>query len=70
MLIFRKQQLWKIKYCNVVVTESTKVQKKTFVGAAEELCGSTSGKGGVSRSSNQGWWTGVVADAVREKKET
>ena len=53
-----------------MVEESTKVHKKTVVGAAEELCGRTSGKGGVSRSSNQGWWTGVVAEAVREKKET
>ena len=46
-----------------------KVQKKAFVGAAEELCGRTSGKGGMSRSSNQGWWTSEVAEAVCEKKE-
>ena len=40
------------------------------MGAAKELCGRISGKGGVSRSSNQGWWTGVVAEEVREKKES
>ena len=28
--------------------------KEAFMGAAEELCGRTSGKGGVSRSSNKG----------------
>ena len=39
------------------------------MGAAEELCGRTSGKGGMSRSINQGWWTGEVAEAVCEKKE-
>ena len=27
------------------------------------------GNGKVPRSSNQGWWTSVVAEAVREKKE-
>ena len=43
--------------------------KEAFVGAAEELCGRTSGKGGMSRSSNQGWWTSKVAEAVCEKKE-
>ena len=41
-------------------------KKEAFVGAAEELCGRTSGKGGVSRSSNQGWWTNEVAEAVCE----
>ena len=30
--------------------------KEAFVGGTEELCGRTSGKGGVSRSNNQGWW--------------
>ena len=39
------------------------------MGAAEELCARTSRKGGVSRSSNQGWWTSDVAEAVCEKKE-
>ena len=34
------------------------------VGVAEELCGRTSGKGGTSRSRNQGWWTEEVAKAV------
>ena len=42
---------------------------KAFVGAAEELCGRTSGKGGVSRSCNQEWWISEVAEAVCEKKE-
>ena len=37
--------------------------------AAEELCGGTSGTGGMSRSSNQGWWTSDVAEPVYEKKE-
>ena len=36
---------------------------------ALEMCGRTSGKDGVSRSSNQGWWTSEVAEAVCEKKE-
>ena len=32
--------------------------KDAFVGGmAEELCGRTSGKGGTTRSRNQGWWT-------------
>ena len=44
--------------------------KEAFAGSAEELCGRTSGKGGVSRSSNQGWWTSEVVEAVCEKKET
>ena len=35
--------------------EEWKKYKEAFVGAAEELCGRTSGKGGMSRSSNQGW---------------
>ena len=39
------------------------------MGAAEELCGRTSGKSGMSRSSNQGWWTSEVAEAVCGKKE-
>ena len=43
--------------------------KEAFVGAGEELCGRTSGKDGMSRSSNQGWWTSEVAEAVCEKKE-
>ena len=34
--------------------EEWKKYKKPFVGAVEELCGGTSGKGGMSRSSNQG----------------
>ena len=42
---------------------------KNNLFAAEELCGRTSGKGGMSRSSNQGWWTSEVAEAVCEKKE-
>ena len=50
--------------------EEWKKYKEAFVGAAEELCGRTSGKGGVSRSSNQGWWTSEVAEAVCEKKES
>ena len=37
--------------------EEWKKYKEAFVGAAEELRGRTSGKGEVSRSSNQGWWT-------------
>ena len=49
--------------------EEWKKYKEAFVGAAEELCGRTSGKGGMSRSSNQGWWTSEVAEAVCEKKE-
>ena len=49
--------------------EEWKEYKEAFVGAAEELCGRTSGKGGTSRSSNQGWWTSEVAEAVSEKKE-
>ena len=49
--------------------EEWKKYKEPFVGSAEELCGRTSGKGGMSRSSNQGWWTSEVADAVYEKKE-
>ena len=36
--------------------EEWKKYKEAFVGAADELCGRTSGKGGVSRSNNQGWW--------------
>ena len=36
---------------------------------AEELCGTTSGKGGTPRSRNQGWWTEEVAKAVGEKRE-
>ena len=43
--------------------------KEAFVGAADELCGRTSGKGGKSRSSNQGWWTSEVAEVICEKKE-
>ena len=43
--------------------------QEAFVGAEEELCGRTSGKGGMSRSSNQRWWTSEVAEAVYEKKE-
>ena len=35
--------------------EEWKKYKEAFVGAAEELCGRTLGKGGVSISSNQGW---------------
>ena len=49
--------------------EEWKKYKEAFVGAAEELCGRTSGKAGISRSSNQGWWTSEVAEAVCEKKE-
>ncbi len=40
-----------------------------FVGVAEELCGSMSGKGVTTRSRNQGWWTEEVAKAVGEKRE-
>ena len=39
------------------------------MGAAEELCGRTSGKGGMSRSSNQIFWTSEVEEAVCKKKE-
>ena len=49
--------------------EEWKKYKEAFVGAAAELCGRTSRKGGVSRNSNQGWWTSKVAEAVCEKKE-
>ena len=49
--------------------EEWKKYKETFVGVAEELCGRTSRKGGVSRSCNQEWWTSKVAQAVCEKKE-
>ena len=49
--------------------EEWKKYKEAFVGAADELCGRTSGKGGMSRSSNQGWCTSEVAEAVCEKKE-
>ena len=49
--------------------EEWKKYKEAFVGAAEELCGRTSGKGGMSMSSNQGWWTSEVAEAICEKKE-
>ena len=34
--------------------EEWKKYKEVFLGAAEELCGRTSGKGGVSKNSNQG----------------
>ena len=44
--------------------------KDAFVGVAEGLCGRTSGKGGTPRSINQGWWTGEVAKAMGEKRET
>ena len=37
--------------------EEWKKYKEAFVRAAEELFGRTSGKGGMSRNSNQGWWT-------------
>ena len=40
--------------------------KDAFVGVAEGLCGRTSGKGGIPRSRNQGWWTEEVAKAVGE----
>ena len=43
--------------------------KDAFVGVAEELCGRTSGKGGTTRSRNQGWWTKEVVKAVWEKPE-
>ena len=36
---------------------------------AEELCGSTSGKGGTAISRNHEWWTEEVAKAVGEKRE-
>ena len=36
---------------------------------ATDLCGRTSGKGGSSKSRNQGWWTEEVAKAVGEKRE-
>ena len=49
--------------------EEWKKYKEAFVGVAEEICGRTLGKGGVSRSSNQGWWTSEVVEAVCEKKE-
>ena len=49
--------------------EEWKKYKEAFVGAGEKLCGRTSGTGGMSRSSNQGWWTSLVAEAVFEKKE-
>ena len=38
--------------------------KDAFVGVAEELCSSTSGKGGTTRIRNQGWWTEDVAKAA------
>ena len=38
-----------------------------FIGAAKELCGRTSVKGGTPRSGNQGWWTEEVAKAVGKK---
>ena len=45
-------------------------QYSTFVGVAEELCDRTSGgKGGTSRSRNQGWWTEEVAKAVGENRD-
>ena len=43
--------------------------KYAFVGVAEELCGTTSGKVGTSRSRNQGWWTEEVAKTMGEKQE-
>ena len=43
--------------------------KDAFVGVAEELCDRNSGKGGTSRSRNQGWWMEEVAKAVWEKRE-
>ena len=46
--------------------EEFKKYKEAIMRTAEELCGRTSG---VSRSSNQGWWTSEVADAGCEKKE-
>ena len=49
--------------------EEWKKYQEAFLGAAEELCGRTSGKGGVSRCSDQVWWTSEVAEAVCEKKE-
>ena len=49
--------------------EEWKKYNEAIVGAAEELCGRTSRKGGMSRSSNQGWWTSEVAEAVCEKNE-
>ena len=45
--------------------EEWKKYKEAFVEAAEELCGRTSGKGGVSRR-----WESEVAETVCEKKET
>ena len=46
-----------------------KKHKEAFVGAANELRGRTSGKGGVSRNCSQGWWPCEVSEAVCEKKE-
>ena len=46
-----------------------KQYKEAFVGAAEELCERTSGMGGVSSRSNQGWWTREVAEALCERRK-
>ena len=45
-----------------------KVQR-SICRSCREICGRTSGKGGVSRNSHQGWWTSKVAEAVCKKKE-
>ena len=43
--------------------------KEAKVRAAEELCGRTSGMGGVSRKSNLGWLTSDVAVIVCERRK-
>ena len=47
--------------------EEWKKYKDYFEGVAEEMCGRTSGKGGMSK--NQEWWTDEVARAVDEKRD-
>ena len=54
---------------NLVVWSKNEKSTKKHLWELQQLCGRTSGKGGMSRSSNQGWWTSEVADAVCENKE-
>ena len=35
-----------------------------LLGVAEDLCGRTAGKGGTSRTRNQGWWMEEVAEGA------
>ena len=69
VVVVYKEQV-KVRYAELIeevggLKEEWKKYKEAFVGAAEEIIGKTWGKGGVSKSSNQGWWINEVC----EKKE-